>query len=1083
MRLLTTIKGKLLLLQLATILLILLLIAGSFAVLVERFYYQQADQGFARLYNELSVQLRERETTLSSLAQRIALRDDVVASVNMLYQYARPDDYQPLIYDSEKQALARELSIEARAAGVDEIALYGADSTLIGFFSRLSQGRSGYLSFSDGEPRPMLATGDNGGSSWEAGRLPETLHERLPHPRLVEGAVRYHGSGSSIVAEYRTPIYRTFPDGEQMRVGLLVARQYVTETLLGDLSDKTGIDFSLRVEGEEPIGKGPALTPEQLARTSATNIVTEQLPFSRNDLGEYFTASMALRLVEGRQALFVATVPKEEIATAIGNTLTLVVVVLLLSVVVILPLGLILVHRTISRPLERLTRGAEAYESGNYGARVELDSNDELAQLAHAFNAMGDSIHQRELMLLESETKYRNLVDNLPQRVFFKDRNFIYVSCNRPFAQDVDLEPDAVVGKSDFDLFSESHARQYRLDDDRIMRKGEIEELDESFSAGGVERVIHTVKTPIRDSEGDVVGILGIFWDVTEKRQAESKLRQSAAVFENTADGVIVTDAEARIIAVNKAFCEISGYSEEEALGQRPSFRRSERQDRAFYRHMWRAIERSGRWQGEIWNRRKDGEVYPEWMTISTVRDGDGRITNYVAVFSDITHVKRSQMQLDHMAHHDPLTDLPNRTLFNDRLHQAIRRAERNDGTVAVLFIDLDRFKNVNDTLGHPVGDLLLQDVARRLQNLLREEDTVARLSGDEFIVLIEDLERPEVAEGVARKVIDKLSHPFSVHGNELFIGASIGISLYPDDGHTAANLVKYADTAMYRAKEEGRNTYQFYTQELTDSVVERMELEAALRRALERDQLELHYQPQVDLAQRRIIGAEALLRWTHPELGNVPPDKFIPLAEESGMIIEIGDWVLQQACTQAVAWARQYEDFRRIAVNLSGVQIQRRDIVDKVAAVLRRTGLEPHLLELEITESVLMHYPEIAAETLQGLRNLGVELAIDDFGTGYSSMSYLKRFPIQNLKIDRSFVMDIPKDSNDTAITRAVIALGKSLQLSVIAEGVETAEQVEFLLHEGCDMGQGYYFSRPIPPGPFRDLLEAAPGDDAEAI
>jgi len=1076
-----SIKSKLLVLLLATIILILMVIGLSLAYLIEQYYEGESDKRFTRVYAELSAQLREREGELNALAQRLSLRSDVVSSVNMIFQYAKPEDYLPLVYDGEKGDLAKIFANEAKAGAIDEIAAYDADGQLISYFSNINQESMGFISYRDSKPVVLTHT-TSSITPWETGTLPPTLSMQMHEEKHLSDTAHYRYLGDYIVAEYDSKVFRTYPDGKQLLVGFVKVRKYITNDFITELSKKTGVSLNLLMNNAVHFGRIKGINVNDIGRIKSTAVITETLPFTRLTLNQYFAAAMGLQLKSGEEAVFLAVVPREVVDKAIKNTRLLVLLVLLLSAAVIVPIGIIVSNRAISRPLDKLAEGVEAIERGDYFNHIEIDSHDELSALAHAFNVMSDSISQREQALVESEDKYRNLVDNLPQRIFFKDRQSVYVSCNSRFASDAGLAPDEIVGKTDFDLYSERYARQYRLDDDRIMRNGEIEELEEPYKTETTEGIIQTVKTPIRNADGDVIGILGIFWDITEKKQAENRLRQSAAVFESTADGVIVTDAQAKIIAVNKAFCEITGYSEEEARGQNPSFRRSERQDEKFYREMWRSIERNGRWQGEIWNRRKTGEVYPEWMTISVVRDAAGNITNYVAVFSDITHVKRSQMQLDHMAHHDPLTDLPNRTLLDDRLNQAIRRAERNDSNVAVLFIDLDRFKNVNDTLGHPTGDLLLQEVAQRIRGLLRQQDTVARLSGDEFIILIEDMDRPEVAETVASKVIDILASPFTIREHELFIGASIGISLYPADGESPANLIKYADTAMYRAKEQGRNTYQFYTQELTESAMERLELESALRRALKRDQFEIYYQPQVNLETGEIIGAEALLRWYHPEYGMVPPDKFILLAEESGLIVDIGDWVIQQACKKAREWQTTFPNFRRMAINLSAVQIQRRDLVDKVASVINACTLQPELLELEITESVLMQNPEIAEEMLQGLRGLGVELAIDDFGTGYSSLGYLKRFPIQKLKIDRSFVMDIPEDGNDTAITRAVIALGKSLQLKVVAEGVETAEQAAFLLQEGCDIGQGYHYSRPVSADAFEALLADGLGVGAEA-
>ncbi|OFZ69138.1 MAG: hypothetical protein A2V79_12150 [Betaproteobacteria bacterium RBG_16_56_24] len=433
------------------------------------------------------------------------------------------------------------------------------------------------------------------------------------------------------------------------------------------------------------------------------------------------------------------------------------------------------------------------------------------------------------------------------------------------------------------------------------------------------------------------------------------------------------------------------------------------------------------------------------------------------AFFRDISVIQQSREALHHLAHHDPLTTLPNRLLFHDRLDHALELARREGRQVAVLFLDLDRFKNINDTLGHPTGDKLLLEVAKRIRSMVREQDTLGRLGGDEFLLLIEQLGGTREAAMVAQKILEAFVQPFAVEGHELYLSASIGISLFPVDGQNGATLVRNADMAMYRAKEQGRNNYQFYTQKLTDSAVERVALETALRRALERGELLLHYQPQIDLKSGLLIGAEALIRWQHPEMGLVLPGRFIHLADESGLTQPIGEWVLFSACEQMRRWREQGLNLPRIAINLSGRQLQKNETIKLVQRVLRETGLEPDRLELEITESFIMRQADEAIDMLNRLKKIGVQLAIDDFGTGYSSLSYLKRLPVHKLKIDQSFVQGIPQDSNDVAIVRAIIALGRSMQLTVIAEGVETEQQQDFLRNEGCDEGQGYLYSRPV--------------------
>ncbi|MTW19689.1 EAL domain-containing protein [Allochromatium palmeri] len=555
--------------------------------------------------------------------------------------------------------------------------------------------------------------------------------------------------------------------------------------------------------------------------------------------------------------------------------------------------------------------------------------------------------------------------------------------------------------------------------------------------------------------------------------RADTRLRQAATVFESTREGVIITDLNGQILNVNRAFTEISGYSEPEVLGRNPRLLRSNRQDQSFYQSMWASLKTTGQWQGEIWNRRKSGELYPQILTINTVADSQGRPSHYVGVMTDISQLKQSEARLEHLVHYDPLTNLPNRRLVQSRLQHALEHADRRGGRVAVLFVDLDRFKNINDSLGHPAGDTLLESLAQRLSQRVREDDTLARLGGDEFLVLLENLQRPEDAAGVAQTLLDLLQDPFYLpSGHELYVGASIGISLYPDDGRTVTDLIQHADVAMYQAKEEGRNTYRFYTPNLTETAQERLGLEARLHRALASEEFVLHYQAQVDMRDGQLIGCEALVRWNSATEGLVAPDRFIPLAEETGLIVPLGEWVLRQACAQGQSWRAGGLADLTVAVNLSGRQLRAPDLVERVTRVLEETGLPPARLKLELTESMIMGQGERALDLLRGLKRLGVRLSIDDFGTGYSSLAYLKRLPIDELKIDRDFVRDIPADSSDMEIAATIIAMARNLRLNVIAEGVETSEQCDFLIRQGCMAGQGYLFGRPQPAEDFTSLL-----------
>lgn len=549
----------------------------------------------------------------------------------------------------------------------------------------------------------------------------------------------------------------------------------------------------------------------------------------------------------------------------------------------------------------------------------------------------------------------------------------------------------------------------------------------------------------------------GIGVDVTEREKSQERVRLAAKVFESTAEGIVITDINGNVIDANKACTEVLGYELDEIRGQNPRLWSSGKHDAAYFQTMWTALLETGQWHGEIWNRRKNGEIFPEWLTISSVHDENHEVSHYVGVFTDITQIKRSEEQLNHLAHHDALTDLPNRLLLTERLNQALKHAQRNNEQLAVIFLDLDNFKHINDSLGHSIGDELLKQVASILTSTVRAEDTVARIGGDEFVILISSVESPSNVASIATSIASALDQPLFIQEREIHVTCSIGISLYPRDGDSATTLLRNADAAMYRAKEAGRNNYQFYTEELTRNAFERVLLENNLGKAIANNEFVLLYQPQLDIHTRKVIGAEALIRWNHPELGLITPDRFIPLAEETGLIMDIGKWVLETACKQAKSWSDAGVAFGKVSVNIAGPQVRRGGLPEQVRDILLENKLDPRALELEVTEGFIMQQAEFAIQQLHALRNMRVSIAIDDFGTGYSSLSYLKQLPIDKLKIDKSFVRDIPQDADDMAIANAVIALARSLDLTVIAEGVETEEQAHFLASHGCDEMQGY--------------------------
>ncbi|MDH5301338.1 MAG: EAL domain-containing protein [Gammaproteobacteria bacterium] len=577
--------------------------------------------------------------------------------------------------------------------------------------------------------------------------------------------------------------------------------------------------------------------------------------------------------------------------------------------------------------------------------------------------------------------------------------------------------------------------------------------------------------------------IIAVARDVSDRAIAEQKLRQAAAVVDATAEGVAMVDAGKNILTLNKAFSAMTGFTEAELLGRSISMLCSQRHDEEFYCHIWRDISTNNPWQGELWLVTKQKQLLPTWCTVSAAGNGHDEITNYVVVIADITKLKQSQERVDFLAYHDSLTRLPNRLLLNDRLAQAIKSAKRTQSMVGVMFLDLDRFKNINDSLGHSVGDRLLEKVAERLFYSVRGEDTVARLGGDEFVLVIENCRAIDDLLTLSKKILEAFSSSFHIEQNVLFVTPSIGISVFPNDGDTPETLIRNADTAMYRAKEFGRNSCHLYSSDLTDVVYERLIMESELRKALDDNQFELYFQPQYRMHDNHLVGAEALIRWNHPLRGQVLPADFISLAEDCGLISRIGYWVLREACRQMRRWQDAGFCLPVVAVNVSGWQFTQGDIGLEVQAALAESGLSGASLELEITESVILKRPERAIETLNQLKTLGVQISIDDFGTGYSSLRQLRYLPVDKLKIDQSFIRDITTSQDDEAIARAVIVLAQNMRLRVIAEGVEQEAQRQFLLQYGCDEVQGYLYSEPLSASEFERQVLRRSAEQPEMV
>ena len=709
--------------------------------------------------------------------------------------------------------------------------------------------------------------------------------------------------------------------------------------------------------------------------------------------------------------------------------------------------------RAVRAPLGQLVASSRRLADGDFSHRIRSAAQDELGELTTAFNEMAEKLQTTTV----SRGYLGSIVHSMGEALVVVSRMGIIHTANPAAEQLLGYEQGALPARSLASIVDDGIAAATVSGAKAPLRLIAQLRHKQGFA---IPVSISAVPMPNQTDIGPAV--VCIAQDLRERLSAEQQQRQADVVLENTKEGIVLTDEKGSIVLVNPAFRDITHYEAAEARGMRLQLLWSNRDDAGFIERVWATVKAHGQWQGEIWMRRKDGELRPVWKNISAVRDPSGQIANFVVVFSDISAIKEAEERLNHLAYYDALTNLPNRVLFGERLRLALDRAQRSGTSVALLYVDLDDFKHVNDTLGHEEGDRLLQEMARRLPGCVRANDAVARLGGDEFIMVLEDIARPQQAARIAEKILEAIPAPFELSGIELRMSASIGISLSPLHGVTNDELLKAADAAMYRAKHEGGRSYQFFSSELTKQAMEQLTLRNALRHPSLHDQLVLHYQPQVALSTGRIVGVEALVRWHHPTQGLLSPGQFIPVAEEAGLIHTIGEWVLKTACIQAKAWQDMGYPPLRVAVNVSAQEIRTHAIVDRVERSLADTGLDASLLELEVTEGALQSGEEVL-EMLEKLRRMGVRLALDDFGVGYSSLGSIKSLPFHRLKIDQSFIRDLPHDADDRSIARAVIAMGRSLRLEILAEGVETLAQLRILQDEGCDEVQGYLLGRPM--------------------
>ncbi len=728
--------------------------------------------------------------------------------------------------------------------------------------------------------------------------------------------------------------------------------------------------------------------------------------------------------------------------------------------------------------------GREGESYGVLGVSGRIFTPGDAARLQALADFIGELLHTRlafrqgQSRWLQSEEelkRQRQIIDHIHDSVIAMDLGGYITSWNKGAENLFGYTAEEAIGRNILFIYADENEEDGLLSGLFLGQGSGREMVVRRRKKSGEVFWASLSLSLVLGADGHPSGVIGYLVDITERLRSEEQLRLQAAIFEHSDEGIVVADVENHIVSVNRAFSKITGYPQEETLGRTPGFLLSDLHDEKFYADMQHSIADSGHWIGELWLRRKSGELFPAWMSTSTVHNRDGKATHFFSMFSDITERKNAEKQIYRLAYYDTLTGLPNRAMLQTLLKQAITEARRNRYHGAVLFVDLDRFKQVNDTLGHALGDKLLIQVAQLIRSALRAEDVVARIGSDEFVVALFDITRREHASVVAQKILLALSEPIILDGgHEILVSASIGISVYPEDGDDPETLIQNADIAMARVKlGEGQDGHLFFSPQMNLRALERLRLEWSLRRALEREELLLHYQPQLDLATGEMVGAEVLLRWQHPEMGMVSPGQFIPLAEETGLIVAIGEWTLETVCRKNKAWQEAGLPIVKLAVNISARQF-RPLLAKRVEAMLQDTGLAPEFLELEITESVVMHNTEGMIELMAEFKRQGVSLSLDDFGTGYSSLNYLKRFPLDKLKIDQSFVRGLPGDASDSAIARTIINLARNLDLRVIAEGVETEEQLAFLREAACEEIQGYHYSRPLPEEKFVEFLRA---------
>ncbi|MEN8169109.1 MAG: EAL domain-containing protein [Pseudomonadota bacterium] len=1072
-----SLNNKILLLLLSSIVMVLILVGTIFSIQITQLHETTSRAELSSSADLMRVDLLAKSEHLIETSLHTVQDENILATLNLISRYQDTTNYQNTVFDAEKHKLVSILDELLRAGGFSSAAIYQEDGGLIAFNARSTYGEaSGYQSYKDGKPLFVPLAGAD--ESISTSKLYQEVEKLQRHQEGGKPVIRFHAGvdDASVLMDAVIPftLQQQAEEGDRV-IGWLRISHYLDQGYLQEMAQKLNANLAF-IEGENYIaseGFIPDLDAHKTHPAPTLQITNEVISdISWMSVDGVLEAHLALPFDSYEDVHLVLGEGTSDLVNNLNLFARSIFFVLLLAGGIVAPVGFYFTRRWVSSPIRLLTDMAHDVARGARPKASGFTRHDELGVLADTFVMMSSAIRGRENELRGKQRQIEGFVGNAPAVIYIKGRDGRFQLVNPLYEKLFSVKNEQMIGQTDSVLSNKKVAAQLRANEELVFSTLEPVQVEENIPQREELHTYLSIKFPLFDDDDNVIAVCGISTDITERKRTENDLLLAKNIIENANEGVVVTTLDGVIIDINDAYERISGYKREEVLGKTPAVNQSGRHDEAFYKAMWDDIDARGYWQGEIWDRRKNGEVYPKWLSIKKVRNGKGEATHYVGIFSDITAKKATEEQLEKLAYFDALTELPNRILFRDRLGQEIAMAHRHQSKVALCFLDLDRFKYVNDTLGHVAGDELLKMVANTLRGAVREADTVSRLGGDEFTIVIPDIEHDEQASTVANKIIEELGQTWLLHGHEVHIGVSIGIAIYPTDSGDVDQLIKHADMALYKAKDEGRNNFQFFSEALQASMSDRILMEKYLRKALYNKEFSLHYQPKYDLTDDTLSGMESLVRWKHPERGLVPPGDFIPLCEETGLIVPLGEWILREACRQTSEWIRNNGQPMTVAVNLSARQFQQKNLIELIERILDETGLSAQFLELELTESMVMDDVDSAIETMHALRDLGLRLAIDDFGTGYSSLSYLKRFPINTLKIDQSFVKDLATDSDDASIVQAIIAMGRQLDLHIVAEGVETGEQLEFLRNHGCKEVQGYFMSRPLPSDEFTKLI-----------